>query len=360
MREAMYGWMTRWLKNEGKGQPIPEPRHEIDKPEDLSCFPDGKRPAGFMLPPLFSGSVGQRLVEQASKLAPDHIENWESTAAAKRNQLRRQVFGDFPPTPEPAAKLGKMSSEGTLRTTPVIVRPEPDMPVPALLQSRAATKMSPPCILLHLDGKEQALKHPLAAALLDQGWTILAPDLRATGETRPANDSVRDAPDHNSAEHALWVGRPLLGQWVFDVACLCDWLGLQPGLDRRRLAVVGLGQAGLVALCAAALFEDRIASAGALGLRATLVTHEPYPGGTRMGLLAPGILQVGDIPHLAALGAPHKLLIADGLAADNKPLAAKALRDAYAFTTSIYRLHKQTERLSIIAGAEPKRLVQAL
>src|SRR5262245_56318450 len=34
MREAMYGWMTRWLKNEGDGKPIPEPRFELVKPED--------------------------------------------------------------------------------------------------------------------------------------------------------------------------------------------------------------------------------------------------------------------------------------------------------------------------------------
>src|SRR5262249_16148053 len=32
MREAMYGWMTRWLNNEGTGKPIPEPKHEVEKP----------------------------------------------------------------------------------------------------------------------------------------------------------------------------------------------------------------------------------------------------------------------------------------------------------------------------------------
>src|SRR5262249_30193079 len=38
MREAMYGWMTRALKNEGKGEPIPEPKFEVWKVEDLACF----------------------------------------------------------------------------------------------------------------------------------------------------------------------------------------------------------------------------------------------------------------------------------------------------------------------------------
>src|SRR5262249_8418811 len=50
MREAMYGWMARWLKGEGEGKPIPEPAHEVEKPEDLACYPGGKRPAGFVFP----------------------------------------------------------------------------------------------------------------------------------------------------------------------------------------------------------------------------------------------------------------------------------------------------------------------
>ena len=40
---------------------------------------------------------------------------------------------------------------------------------------------------------------------------------------------------------ALWIGRPLLGQWVVDVSCLLDWLASQPKLDGRRLVVAGLG-----------------------------------------------------------------------------------------------------------------------
>ncbi len=50
MREAMYGWMTRWLKGEGDGKPIPEPKHDIEKVEDLACYEEGKRPATFVFP----------------------------------------------------------------------------------------------------------------------------------------------------------------------------------------------------------------------------------------------------------------------------------------------------------------------
>jgi dienelactone hydrolase len=361
MREAMYGWMTRWLKNEGKGEPIAEPKHQIEKVEDLACFPDGKRPANFTLLPEFAGRTGRALAERASDVRPEHVEDWDSTAVARRNQLRRQVFGDFPRAPKPEAKLGNATTEGGIRTAPLIIHPEADMPVPALLQRRAnAEGALPPCVLLHLDGKDQALKHPLAAALLEANWAVFAPDLRATGETQSAGDAIGGAPDHNSAEHALWVGRPLLGQWVFDVSCLLDWLALQPGLDRRRVSVVGIGQAGLVALCAAALFDDRINSAASIGAPATLVTTEAYPTGTRMGLLAPGLLQVGDVQHLAALSAPRKIAVAEALSPQGKPLTGKALREAFGFTRSIYQVHKMDNRLLLLETARVKDLVQHL
>src|SRR5437588_589661 len=49
MREAMYGWMTRSLKGTGDGAPIEEPKHEVETPEALACFPDpDKRPATWL------------------------------------------------------------------------------------------------------------------------------------------------------------------------------------------------------------------------------------------------------------------------------------------------------------------------
>ncbi len=359
MREAMYGWMTRWLKNEGDGKPIAEPRHQVETSDDLACFPDEVRPPGYLLPPIFAARSARTLLARAGAI-PDHAEDWESTAVDKRTQLRRETFGDFPAAPKPAAKLGKPATLANVRTTTVLLYPEPDMPLPALLQSHTGIKgPQPACILLHLEGKNRALAHPLAEALLARNQAILAPDLRATGETKSQNDAIAGAPDHNSAEHALWLGRPLLGQWVFDVRCLLDWLTLQPGLDRRRFSVAGIGPAGAVALCAAGLLEDQVTFAATIGSPASYVTNVAYPSGTPMGILAPGILRVGDIPHLAALCAPRPILLAQGLSPQGKPLSEKLLREAFAFTRAIYRLHKAEHRFRVTVTAEAKELAAA-
>jgi cephalosporin-C deacetylase-like acetyl esterase len=360
MREAMYGWMALSLRGEGTGKPILEPAHTIEKPEDLAVFSDDNRPKGFLYPPGLAAREAAAVLAKLDGLKPDHAEDWESAAVHMRTRLRKEVFGDFPAPPKMVMKAGEVETAGDVTTTPSTVYPEPDMPLPVVQLSKAGAKgKRPACVLLHLDGKAAALKHPLAKALLDRGVVVRAPDLRATGETKPASDVIAGAPDHTSAEHALWVGRPLLGQWVFDVQHLFDWLTLNTGLDRDRLAVVGIGQAGLIALCAAGL-DERVSAAAAIDAPATLVTEQAYAAGTHMGLLAPGLFRVGDVRHLAALAAPRRVVIAGGVSPQGKALTEKALKVAYGFTASVYKLHKADAKLTVAEAMKPEDLAAAL
>jgi dienelactone hydrolase len=349
MRETMYGWMTRWLKNEGDGKPVPEPTLQIEKVDDLTCLSLQARPKEFLFPPSYAAREATALLAPFLQHPPDHREDWESTAGHIRSQLRKQVLGDLPDTPNPSAELGKMQTAGAFKTTPMIVYPEPGIPVPALLKFKTqvgGAKQSV-CVLLHLDGKTEALKHPLAEALLGRNCLVIAPDLRATGDTKPAKDSVGQAADHNSAEHALWIGRPLLGQWLVDIRYLLDWLAFQPGLDRRHFLVAGLGHAGVVALLAAGLLDNRITATIVVGGPTTLVTDSAYGPKMRMGLLAPGLLRLADIPQLAALAAPRRLIIADGLSPQDRNLRSREIEHAFAFTKRVYQVLKAENRLIV-------------
>jgi dienelactone hydrolase len=353
MREAMYGWMTLWLKNEGDGKPIPEPKHDIEKPEDLACFADGQRPDDFVTPPKHAASLAQDIEAFTTRRwKVDHLEEWESTAVHLRKNVATRILGPFPPLQKPDAQLGKTEDMGGQRMTPIVLRPEPGLRLFADLRSKAKPGGNQPaCILLHLGGKKAALKHPLPDALIEKGWFIAAPDLRATGESKPPSDAIAGAPDHNSAEHALWIGRPLLGQWVVDVLALTDWLQLQPGLNKNRLAVVGLGYAGVVALCAGALLDDRISAVAAIDSLTTFSTNDAYAPGTPMGLLAPGILNLGDVAGLAALCAPRKLVICGGITPQGKKVAGKELTENYRFASEIYKLARAADRLSFMEAS---------
>ncbi len=338
MREAMYGWMTQWLKGEGDGKPIPEPQHEVEAVEDLACFAEGERPKTFMFPTTYAAREAKRLLAAFNGRPRDHKEAWEATAVMLRARLPTEVFGGFPRPVRPDVKTFAIADKDGVETKPIKFEPEQGLALSLLVRSKIGVKgPSPACLLLHLDGKDEALNHPLAAELVEKGCAVAAPDLRATGEAKPEGDAVHGAPDHNAAEHAVWIGRPLLGQWAFDVHCVLDWMARQPELNTERFSVIGIGQAGLVALCAAAT-DERLHAVGVLDGPATLVTEEVYAPGTHMGLLAPNLFTVGDVPQLAALLAPRPLLISGG----------KEIKKAYRFTREIYDLYKAADRLTVL------------
>jgi dienelactone hydrolase len=359
MREAMYGWMTRWLKGEGKGEPVPEPEHQVETAEDLACYTPGKRPASFVFPTTFAARVARRLIAPLESPKIDHKEAWEALALTLRADLVH-ALGEQPPRPRPAGKVTDPRHGDGVTSLTLELRSEPELRLPAVVRFKRGNKGRLPVVaLLHLDGGAEALKHPLAAALVVKGAAIIAPDLRATGALRPAKDAVHGAPDHNSAEHGVWLGRPLLGQWVFDVQCLLDWMAAQPGYDAGRLGVVGLGQAALVALCAAAA-DERVAAVAAVDGLTTLVTEQAYADGTRMGLLAPGLLRAGDVPHLAALAAPRRLAVSGGVTAEGRKQTEAQLREAFAFTRKVYGLVKAERRLTVDGGENATALADAL
>src|SRR5262249_41947938 len=122
----------------------------------------------------------------------------------------------------------------------------------------------------------------------------------------------------------------------------------------------GLGQAGLVALCAGGLLDDRVQGVVALGMSVSLVTEGPYPAGTRMGLLSPGILRVGDIAHLASLTAPRRLIVAGGVTSQGQAVTEQLLRETFAPTQSIYRLHRAEARLSVMPNPRENEIVTSL
>jgi hypothetical protein len=226
-------------------------------------------------------------------------------------------------------------------------------------QEPIATAVKKLAVVHDLDGGEKALGSPVAARLRNGGWSVLTLDLRATGKLAQPNDRIGRAPDHNTAEWSLWLGRPLLGQWVIDVRRLLDALQER---DRRlpdEILVAGIGPAGVVAICSAAV-DTRITCVAALGMLASYVTQEPYAG-QRLGLLAPGILRdAGDIPHLAALVAPRRIVIAGGVTGGGTPLDAAALEAAFAFTRHAYTAEGVPDRFRLLAEADPDQVAEQI
>jgi alpha-beta hydrolase superfamily lysophospholipase len=310
-----------------------------------------------MLLPAFVQDQGKRKLERIVRA--DHRERFEADAALMKTRLETEVFGGFPRT-VPWSTAPLKGSEGTdTRQELFVLYPEPDMPVPCTIVRRKNQDGAlPTVILIEPAGMDAALNTRLAHQLLDRGWQLLALDLRATGQTAVSNEKIRDAIDHNSAEWAIWMGRPLIGQWCWDVIRAIDYLTSSDRTDIRQVALIGTGAGALVAICAGA-FDERVRSVAANGLLASFVSAHP-PEGHRMATFVPFILDVGDVPHVAALLAPRRLLISAPVDAQNRPIDAERIGDAFAPTQDAYQWYSAAKELRIQAAPQDDFILNSL
>ncbi len=97
MREAMYGWVEKWLAGRGDGGPVKEPELQVEDIAALRCYPDGRsRQKTVVTIPEFAFSEGTQRLAALPK-PPDHKERWDAESARMRAVLRDQILGGFPP-----------------------------------------------------------------------------------------------------------------------------------------------------------------------------------------------------------------------------------------------------------------------
>ena len=206
-------------------------------------------------------------------------------------------------------------------------------------------------ILVDIDqGAEKAWSGELAVRLRDKGWAVVTPELRATGSGADPRDKIGNAPDHNTAEWSMWIGRPLLGQWVWDIRRTLDAIAERDGSLPHDILAIGPGSSGLIALCAAAL-DERITRVQSVDSLATYVTDEPYRK-TRLGLMVPGILRdFGDVADIAALVAPRPVTITGGVSGSGRSLDQTELLKEFQSTRKVFEL-LEAQSLFLIGTGE--------
>jgi dienelactone hydrolase len=350
MREEMYGWMALHLKGEGDGTPIKEPEIQTEDPEALRCYPGDTRPKDWVTLPQFAAAEGKKLL--AAKKLPESADEWKKQSEKLQTALVEKSSGGFPNSCEVNVTSMPAGPSGNR----IEFTSEPGVRIHAIVERRK--KESALAIVLNCSGLQASTK-ALADEAMTEGWTVAGLELRATGTHALPNEKVFRAPDHNSAEWGLWIGRPLVGQWTYDVRRCLDAIEKDAGKLPTEIIVIGEGPAGVVALCAAAT-DKRITKAAAIGTLGSFVSDVPYEG-QRLGILAPAILRdVGDVAHLAALAAPKRIVIAGGVAGNGKPLTGEQLRTAYDPASKVWELLKADKQLVIEEKTDAARVIEAL
>jgi pimeloyl-ACP methyl ester carboxylesterase len=180
------------------------------------------------------------------------------------------------------------------------------------------------------------------------GSVVALIDPRGMGETTPLPPGTGGygrgpfGPDEREAFLGLHLARPLLGQRVFDVLQVLDKLDLGQGFD-----AVGVGMGAAVILHAAAL-DERIRS---IEVRQGLVswlalTSSPQSKG-QLASVVPGVLADYDLPDLASLIAPRKLVIYQPMDPVGLPLSQEQADREYVRARSVYSAEGVPTRLEI-------------
>lgn len=255
--------------------------------------------------------------------APDQVAAWRDRVRVRLSEL----LGDAPaPVPLDVEVRGSVDC-GTYRRDTVVFDVEPTMSVPAYLLVPHARREPGPAILAihgHGPGKDAvcgvdtpAVQVSLAEyhddyahACAQQGYVVLAPDLRGFGERADWQPEDRYQCDVNLV-HAVMAGVHPLAQNLWDLRRALDLLAGHDLVDPGRLGVIGFSYGATMTLFLAAL-DDRVQAAVVSGYLSSWKAAHRVPWNMCGSQVLPGML--GSLEHVdvAALVAPRPLLVETG------------------------------------------------
>ncbi len=255
-RQAVARWMSRWLL--GKDQVIVEPNLTLLTEEECRCSPGGQ----VMLLPG-ARSVYDLNDEYEKALAKRRTSSWATRDRAfSLNQVRRLAgIRKLAEIPAPQNVVVATLVRPGYKIEKLVIQPEAGIALPALLF--LPDKPQPGNTLLYLHEKGKAADAgpggPIQRRVL-AGETILAPDLRGTGQTEEPVAGYF-SPGYEDVNTAYMLGRSYVGMRAEDILdCARYAAGRAAGAHQPAVRLVAIGSAGIPALHAAAL-EPQLFSA---------------------------------------------------------------------------------------------------
>lgn len=310
-RVSAFEWFNTWFKGDPHAV---HPDVTLETRETLACYPDGKLPEGCE---TVSTLAWKQMVKAGNARAREKLSSDEL-----RKAVVDDLFGGFPGRcPIDARNRGKAESE-RLTVEKVTFKGEVHMPIPALvLTPKDGGKTHPAVIYVDPLGKSHAARSERVKALLDMGYTVIAPDLRGFGETYDPRASGQGDPEFLWVTDSILMGRHLFGMRVFDVTRCIDYLESRPDIDKSGIGVCGEGIGGLLAVFSAAL-DGRLRWVSASGMVGSMTPERewlsgPFPWGPLPGkydklpmcAFVPNLLRYADVKDIVSLAADRPVMI---------------------------------------------------
>ena len=347
-REATYRWLERWLHDrvdEGL-----EPAHETVLESDLYATPTGQVSTSYEgrgdRPDPEPDGGGGDVPEASGRWV---CETPRSFGALVRSRLKIGEACD--------RAHGHLVGRSRARRLPHRedrAGTAPGITVPALVFVPEDGPARKPAVL-YVDGAgkgAEATEGGDIEALARSGHVVLAPDPRGIGESQPTSASGGYRPVWQMLQRALLVDRTIVGLQVEDLLAVFRHLAAREDVDTDRIAVLGRGQGGILALTLA-LLEPRVEK---VALEGTVLSYlEIARARYHEDLVAsfvPGVLKDFDLPDLAAALASRPLWIVDPRSPTNALVSVDRARREYEPAARAYERAGRSDAFRVLHRPE--------
>ncbi|HEX5413710.1 MAG TPA: acetylxylan esterase [Terriglobia bacterium] len=356
-RQAAYRWFNRWLGQENRG--TEEAEFDEAKSGELDCTTTGQ-----VLTFLGGRTVVQLNSDQLNTANSPQITLSDTGAfrQSARETVRRLLVLPAEKTPLDSATLSSRSRKD-VRMEEVVFRSEPSIRVTAWFL-RPVQGSGPFPTVLHVTerGKEDAPEETgELVRLAHRGFAVCSVDLRGLGFSIPKPPAAGpvfyrgDDLQEDYAWASFTLGKPVLGQRVWDCLRCLDYLESRPDVDRTKIRALG-EEGGAIALLLAAALDDRLSSLMLDSITATyrsLVESKSYS--LALSWFLYGILKYFDLPDMVATLAPRPCWILNATSPEGMPLPESKLAAVYSRAFEVYRKGSAEGRLRFLVKSDHER-----
>ena len=359
-RRAAYGWFNRWLGQEAWG--TEEAEFDEAAAGELNCTPTGQ-----VLTSLGGRTVVQLSADRLKKLQPANpLGSTPSEAKAFRERaqgtLRRLLALPAKKTPLDSVTLSSHTRKG-VHIEDVVLHSEPSVRVTGWFM-KPAQGAGPFPAILHVSERSRNSAIEETGEMVDlvrKGFAVCSVDLRGLGFSiphLPAAGPVFYHGDDNQEDYAwasFTLGKPVIGQRVWDCLRSLDYLESRPDVDGKRIH--GLGEHGAaIALLLAGAMDERLSS---LMLDSTVAAYRSIVESNAYSLALPwftyGILKHFDLPDIVGTLAPRPCWLLNATSAEGESWPETKLSAIYRNALQAYRQSGATEGLRLLVQRDDER-----
>ncbi|HEV2351192.1 MAG TPA: alpha/beta fold hydrolase [Terriglobia bacterium] len=352
-RQATYAWFNQWMGK--KGVSTEEAEFESSPEAELNCTSTGE-----VLTSLGGRSVLQINIDRARTIAATRppfpsVDKLSDHKAAIRRSLSKILA-----LPASGAQLNPhivSSFEGLGLSYELFdFHSEAEVRVPGWwIKPQGQAGRLPTILYVSERGKDSVAEDPnVIAPLAHKGYAICAIDLRGMGVTHPRYP--RGGPlfyrgEHSNSGYAwagLTIGKPVLGQRVWDVLCCLDYLQTRPDVDPAHIFILGMG-GGAIASLMGAVLDDRVKSIAlthGLADFQSVVESEEYS--IALSWFVFGFLKEFDLPDLVAALAPRPCLLLNSSGPRGEALPMLSLEAKHRYARELYSQVNAGDRLKFL------------